>query len=59
IFLSLFSFSDLLLFVGKKIESKRLFSIKALLDILFFAKNFLKIFIFIDFSRKLPKCLVK
>ncbi|EHM31968.1 hypothetical protein CU011_0623 [Enterococcus faecium] len=57
--MSLFSFSDLLLFVGKKIESKRLFSIKALLDILFFAKNFLKIFIFIDFSRKLPKCLVK
>ncbi|BDP56544.1 hypothetical protein EfmJHP36_10230 [Enterococcus faecium] len=26
--MSLFSFSDLLLFVGKKIESKRLFSIK-------------------------------
>ncbi|BDP79996.1 hypothetical protein EfmAA290_06720 [Enterococcus faecium] len=28
--MSLFSFSDLLLFVGKKIESKRLFSIKYL-----------------------------
>ncbi|MBL4994915.1 hypothetical protein CUZ93_1574 [Enterococcus xinjiangensis] len=57
--MSLFSFSDLLLFIGKKIGSKRLFLSKERLSILFFAKNFLKIFIFIDFSRKLPKCLVK